>query len=371
MVEKRITGLHHITLCTGTAQGDVDFFVKVIGQRFVKRTLFYDGATPIYHLYFADRLGTPGTVMTTFPTRRTGIKGRKGGNQFTTVSYSIPKGSVSWWVRHLADHGIAATEPRERFGEAFVAFEHPDCGIEFEVVEDPTDDRTPWESPYVPLEHAVRGFHSFRASVNEYEDMDFFMKEAWNHEKIGQEGNLYRYRVLGDNAPGKIIDILHEPNRRQGSWTISEGIIHHAAFAVPDLDTQAAVKFDTEGMGFTDFSDRKNRGYFESIYVRTPGGVMFEATHSLGFTHDEPEDQLGTDLKVSPQFPKDKRELIDSHERPDRRLSTFSPDRGDFPISVPARNGRADIGASHQPWATPAPNSSGPAAGDDHYPKIE
>src|SRR3546814_5535812 len=87
------------------------------------------------------------------------------------------------------------------------------------------------------------------------------------------------------------------PDRRQGSWTIAEGIIHHGAFAVPDMDVQARIKFETEGVGFTDFSDRKNRGYFESTYVRTPGGVMFEATHSLGFTHDEPEELLGLDLK--------------------------------------------------------------------------
>src|SRR3546814_12902258 len=91
-----MSSLHHITICTGTAQGDIDFFVKVLGQRFVKRTLFYDGSIPIYHLYFADELGTPGTVMTTFPTRRTGLKGRKGSNQFTVCTYSIPKGSPEW-----------------------------------------------------------------------------------------------------------------------------------------------------------------------------------------------------------------------------------------------------------------------------------
>src|SRR3546814_1680369 len=76
-----------------------------------------------------------------------------------------------------------------------------------------------------------------------------------------------------------------------------------------DMDVQARIKFETEGVGFTDFSDRKNRGYFESTYVRTPGGVMFEATHSLGFTHDEDEETLGMDLKVSPQFD-DKKHLI-------------------------------------------------------------
>jgi len=316
MTENRITGLHHITMCTGTAQGDIDFFVKVIGQRFVKRTLFYDGREPIYHLYFADRLGTPGTVMTTFPTRRTGIKGRVGSNQFTTVTYSIPKGSLGWWAKHLKSHDIPTSGPKERFGQAYLSFQHPDCGIAFEVMEDAHDDRAPWISPYVPQEHAVRGFHSWTASVQELEDMDWFMKNAWNFEKVGEENSMSRYRVLGDNGPGKTIDVLHEPGKRQGSWTIGEGTIHHGAFAVPDIDIQSSLKFDVEGMGFTDFSDRKNRGYFESIYVRTPGGVMFEACHSLGFTHDEPEASLGTDLKVSPQFASKKDELVERMHDP-------------------------------------------------------
>ncbi len=310
MSDNRITGLHHITLCTGTAQGDIDFFVKVIGQRFVKQTLLYDGREPIYHLYFADQFGTPGTVMTTFPMRRTGIKSRPGANQFNAVSYSVPPHSIDWWVRHLADHGIAASEPRERFGQAYITFAHPDCGIMFEIVEDAADTRAPWASPHVPAEHAVRGFHSWTASVRELEDMEWFLDHAWNFEKVGVDEDVTAYRVRGDNGPAKTIHIVHEPDRRQGSWTLGEGVIHHGAFAVPDLDTQAAVKFDTEGMGFTDFSDRKNRGYFESIYVRTPGGVLFEATHSLGFTWDEPEAQLGCELKLSPQFAAEREALI-------------------------------------------------------------
>ncbi len=315
-MKNRITSLHHITMCTGTAQGDVDFFVKVIGQRFVKRTLFYDGREPIYHLYFADRLGTPGTVMTTFPTRRIGLKGRKGSNQFTTCSYSIPRGSLGWWAKHLGAHGIPASEPVERFGQALIRFQHPGCGIDFEVIEDAADTRSPWDSPYVPKQHAVRGFHSWTASVQELEDMDWFLHNAWNFEKLAEEGSYHRYGVRGDAGPARIIDVLHEPGRRQGTWTLGEGIIHHGAFAVPDLDVQASIKFDTEGMGFTDFSDRKNRGYFESIYVRTPGGVMFEATHSLGFTHDEPEETLGTDFKISPQFESQKAQLIERMNDP-------------------------------------------------------
>lgn len=311
MTENRIQGLHHITLCTATAQADVDLFVKTLGQRFVKRTLFYDGHKPIFHLYFADRVGTPGTVMTCFPCRITGVKGRKGSNQFSSVAYSIPKGSVNWWYKHLSNKGLKPSEPSARFNQEYVYFEHPECGIGFEMIEDGNDDREPWESEYVPIEHAVRGFHSWSASCREYEDMEWFMNNAWNMEKVDQEGNRHRFRIRGEEGPAQIIDILHEPDKRQGTWTIpGEGTIHHGAFAVPSLEVQDAVKFDTEGMGFTDFSDRKNRGYFESIYVRTPGGVMFEATHSLGFTTDETEENLGTEYHVSPQFEDRKEEIL-------------------------------------------------------------
>src|SRR3546814_1579970 len=95
---------------------------------------------------------------------------------------------------------------------------------------------------YVPIEHAQRGFHSWTASVREIEDMDFFMHSCWNFEKIGEEGNRHRYRVKGSTEAGTIIDFLYEPDRRQGSWTIAEGIIHHGAFAVPDMDVQARIK---------------------------------------------------------------------------------------------------------------------------------
>lgn len=299
MKSSTIQGLHHITLCTDTAQGDIDFFVKVIGQRFIKQTLFYDGKMPIYHLYFSDTDGTPGTVMTTFPMRRSGLVGRKGSGQFTAIAYSVPAGSLDFWRDHLGKNGIKIQRESERFGEKYLQVRH--AGIDFEIVEDPTDARTPWKSEYVPERYAVRGFHNWTVTVRELEDMDTFMKEAWAFEKVATDRAFTRYEV-DDGGAGKRIDILHAPDLRQGTWTLSAGIVHHGAFAVPDYDVQAKIKFDTEGMGFTDFSDRKHRGYFESVYVRTPGGVMFEATKSLGFGVDESAETLGTELKISPQF---------------------------------------------------------------------
>src|SRR3546814_11886995 len=87
----RIEGLHHITVATGSAQGDVDLMVKVLGQRLVKRTMFYDGASPVYHLYFGNELGEPGTLYTTFPVRQAGYSGRAGAGQISSVTYTEPQ----------------------------------------------------------------------------------------------------------------------------------------------------------------------------------------------------------------------------------------------------------------------------------------
>lgn len=302
----RLEGLHHITLTTGTAQGDVTFFVKTLGLRLVKRTLLYDGAEPIYHLYFGNGAGDPGTLTTTFPMRRLGRKGRVGAGQISAVSYSAPRASIDWWHDHLLRAGIPIT-PQERFGQPLLSFAHLDCGIGFEIVGSDRSAYEPWESPYVPKEHALRGFHSWTATVNDFADSDDFFRNAWSMRKVGSDGQYTRYE-MGIGGDSRTVDLRVIPDLRQGTWSYAEGIVHHAAFGVPDIETQMALKFDVEGLGFTDFSERKHRGYFESIYVRTPGGMLFEASKTIGFLVDETPEELGRNVQVSPQF----RDQVDS-----------------------------------------------------------
>jgi catechol 2,3-dioxygenase-like lactoylglutathione lyase family enzyme len=308
-MKDRIKSLHHITLCTATAQSDYDFFVKVMGQRFVKRTMLYDGPIPIYHLYFADSVGTEGTILTCFPMRQTGLTARKGTGQFSTCTYSVPKGSLDFWQDHLGNNGVKTSKVKQRFGFKYLSFVHPGCPtIEIEVLEDANDKRKPWKSPYVPEQYATRGFHSWTTTAREPEEMHNFLTQAWGLEQVGTDGPITRYQMNG-GGPAKYLDLLVQPDMRQGSWTFGEGAVHHAAFHVDDLKTQEEHKFHVEGLGYTDFSDRKHRGYFESIYVRSPGGALFEAAKTIGFTVDEELDHLGEDLKVSPQFEATKYEL--------------------------------------------------------------
>src|SRR3546814_14624218 len=110
---ERVEGLHHITVATGSAQGDVDLLVKTLGQRLVKKTMFYDGARPVYHLYFGNELGEPGTLYTTFPVRQAGYTGKRGARQISAVSYNAPVGTPSWWPEHLIKRGVTVSQERE------------------------------------------------------------------------------------------------------------------------------------------------------------------------------------------------------------------------------------------------------------------
>jgi catechol 2,3-dioxygenase-like lactoylglutathione lyase family enzyme len=305
----RIQGLHHITLCTATAQSDVNFFVKVLGMNLVKRTLLYDGAEPVYHLYFSDAMGSPGNLTTVFPWRRTGRKARAGTGQVALISYTVPPDSLDFWNEHLTKHKVPILKRYERFGQKILRLQHPECTINFELVEDGRDTRKPFASPYVPAQYAIRGFHSWTVSLRELGDMDFFLQEGWNYRKADQDGQFVRYQV-DQGGPAHMVDMLLEPERAPGNWSYGEGMVHHCAFGVPNLEVQDKVKFEVEGLGFTDCSDRKHRGYFQSVYVRTPSGALFEAAHTIGFTVDEPADKLGREFIISPQFAHQKEALL-------------------------------------------------------------
>jgi glyoxalase family protein len=292
---------HHITLCSGGAQEDYDFHTKVLSLKSVKKTALYDGDVPIYHLYYGNDLGEESTLVTTFPMRQSGRKARRGTGQVRVLSLSVPGSSLGFWAKRLAAHGFEVRETA-RFGERALAFQHP-CGLDYELVGIADDSRKPYGNGEVPPELAIRGTHGIVVSVREHESSNEFMTEGWSGRRLAEDGRFVRY-VFGDGASGQIVDFMLEPELPQASWTYGEGIVHHCAFQVDDLAAQDQVKFRLEGMGFTDTSERKDRGYFDSIYVRTPAGALFEATVSKpgGMTVDERADQLGASFQVPPPF---------------------------------------------------------------------
>ena len=292
-----ISGIHHVTAISGPAQQNVDFYVGVLGQRFVKKTVNFDDPGT-YHLYYGDELGRPGTIMTFFPWANA-APGRNGTGMTAATAYSVPAGSLDYWMERFADRALDFDAPTERFGDLVLGFTDPD-GMPLELVAHREAERAPgWADGPVPNEHAARSFHSVTLALEDPAPtarvLDLFgYKHVGDDPSAGSGGRL-RFQAPG-GGPASIVDLVQTGERgRPGA-----GTVHHVAFRARDDEEQRAWQHALRDAGlFT--TEVKDRQYFRSIYFREPGGVLFEiATDAPGFTADEAPEALGTDLKLPP-----------------------------------------------------------------------
>jgi glyoxalase family protein len=294
-----INGLHHLTICSAGAQDDVDFFHHLLGQSLVKKTILMNGTEPIYHLYYGNRAGDPGTLVTSFPFRQRGIKARRGSGQIKSIGYSIPSKAIDFWMKRFSEKSMSARK-YERFGETRIQFEHP-CGVLFELIGNDADTREPCTTTDIAAEFAIRGVHGITVSLRDVVDSIDFMQQALGFKYTGHEGASHRFETQA-GGPGKTVEFLHEPDVPQGSAIYGEGIIHHVAFDIGSVEKQADLRETLFAMGYIDTSDAVDRNYFKSVYFRLPGGAIFEASvsHPLSFTKDEPADSIGQEFQLPP-----------------------------------------------------------------------
>ncbi len=306
---KIVTGIHHVTSCVGGAQEDIDFMTQVIGQRLIKQTVLFDGTAPIYHLYYANANAEIGTVMTTFPYRQAGIKGRRGSGQVAATTYSVAQNAMDFWINHLDRHGVQHSGITRRFGQDVISFPDP-AGNTYELVGDDRDTRAGWVTDEISAENAVRGFNYVVMSVRDVQGQHDYFTEGLGFTKSGEEGPYHRYDI-GAGGPCRTIILRHDPDLPQGSWTFGEGTVHHVALAVANDEVQLKLKLYLEGLGYTDASESKDRNYFHSVYCRSPGGILTEfATTDIGFATDEPLEELGQKMQLPPWFEDRRAEII-------------------------------------------------------------
>lgn len=306
---KALIGHHHTTIGVMDPQEDFDFHTKILGLKCVKRTLFYDGAVPVYHFYYGNDLGEESTLLTTFPLKHMGVNAVEGVGQCSNITLSIPVSAIDYWRQRLTDHGMQVTQ-KEYFGETHLEFRTPH-NIRLSLVGIPDDNRKPYANGPVPSEMMIRGTHSYGVSTRDMDFMDQFMQVAWGSHKVSDDGKAVRYE-MGEGGTGTYTDFFIEPDRPSGSWHVGQGAIHHHAFNVPSRTAQDQIKFFIEGLGYTDCSEPKDRGYFDSVYVRTPSGALFEAccSHDPSFLCNEPYETLGTQLMMSPQVEENMEETL-------------------------------------------------------------
>ena len=282
----RLEGIHHITAITGDAPRNVDFYVRVLGLRMVKKTVNFD-APEVYHLYYADELGSPGSVLTFFEFPGA-IAGRDGDGMVHRICWRVAgEAALDFWAARLGAEGHAA----ERAGAALRFQDFEGLGHEL-VVSDRGEVPLAAPSDEVPAEHALQGFDGVRAYAARPDASAPLLGDALGFVAAGEGA----WRAQGEaRSAGYAYD--PPPDRRgiQGA-----GSVHHVAFASRDEDHgEWRLAAAQGGARPTPIIDRQ---YFHSIYFREPSGVLFEiATFSPGFAIDEPLEHLGEALRLPPQ----------------------------------------------------------------------
>ncbi len=289
----QIKGMHHVTSLASSAQENNVFFTSVLGLRRVKKTVNFD-APDVYHLYYGDEVGTPGSVMTYFPFPRA-ARGKRGVGEVGTTAFAIPKGTGQAWADRLATFDAANIVRDERFGEARVLFDGPD-GDRFALIE--TDDnRAPWTGSGISADMGIRGFHSADLRLRDGGASAELLK-FMGYEETAKQDNVTRFTVPHGTA-ATMIDIETLPGAASASQ--GAGSVHHLAFAVENRARQLEVREALKDTGWQ-VTPVIDRDYFYAIYFRTPGGVLFEvATNEPGFDRDEDTAHLGQALKLPSQ----------------------------------------------------------------------
>lgn len=312
-----VHGIHHVTCIAGDAQENLDFYVALLGMRLVKKSVNQDDPGT-YHLFFADRLGNPGTDFTFFPWPQM-EPGRLGVGLTVEVSFAIPGGSLGYWQERFQRYSVEHGTPESRFGETTLPFKDVH-GLPLALVET-DDDRlfAPWEHSPVAPEYQLRGMHSVRLWERKLAYTQAILTQRMGFAPIGEEDGWHRYGVEGGGS-GKLIEIRELPEERRGAW--GTGSVHHVAWRVNDSDEQMSLREGIASAGLRP-TPQIDRFWFKSVYFKEPGGVLFElATDGPGFDRDEDMEHLGEQLILPPWLETQREEIeatLPSLEMPARR----------------------------------------------------
>jgi glyoxalase family protein len=312
-----IEGIHHISLITGDAPGNVDFYARVMGLRLVKKTVNQDDPG-VYHLFYADEEGSPGADITFFEYPGAG-PGRAGAGMISSIVHRVAgEDALDFWHDRLGGEGIAAHREPGR-----LVFADPEgMGHELAVVAT-TDAPLTAASLAVPAEFALQGFEAVRARVADPVRSAALVAQVLGFSELGPDD----WEARGPRRGGRI---LFERSTERG--IPGAGTVHHVAWSVlSDEIERWQEHVTTAGAHATPVIDRF---YFRSVYFREPGGVLYELAtiDGAGFAADEDPDALGQALSLPP-FLESRRAQIEPRLTPLPDTSPWRPE--------PARTGSA------------------------------
>ena len=309
----QLNGIHHVTAVSANIAGNVKFYTQLLGLRLVKKSVNQDDISA-YHLFYADKLGSPGTDMTFFDWPRMGPNLR-GSDSIAGTAFRVKNhAALAYWVNRFKEHKISHGEITEFAGREMLAFEDFE-GQQLYLVNDHGADFEGeiWSRPDIPDEFALRGFFSVVFSIQSSDQLDMILTNILNFERvetalwIDQKSKATIYTTNQIGGPGTEIWLLEQPHLSRSR--LGAGGTHHVAFRVKDLGTQKEWQTRIMGSGLS-VSQLIDRFWFRSIYFRISNGILFEiATDGPGFAIDEEPEKLGEKL-VLPPFLENRRKEI-------------------------------------------------------------
>jgi glyoxalase family protein len=313
----QLHGLHHVTSVTARIGMNADFYTRVLGLRLVKRSVNQDDVNA-YHLFYADKVGSPGTDITFFDWPDIGSN-RRGTDSIVLTAFRVDgRAALDYWAERLAGQGVDQQGIETFAGRSVLRFTDPE-GQRLMLVDDGGADFEGelWDGSEVPVEHAIRGFYAVMLSVPALHDTEPILTEILQFRRARQaqdaEGRSVGIYEMAGGGPGREVWVVEEPEQPRAR--LGAGGTHHVAFRVADDDAQRGwrERLINSGLYVSPFIDRF---YFHSIYFRISNGILFEiATDGPGFGADEDMDSLGETLALPP-FLEPRRAMIEANLKP-------------------------------------------------------
>jgi len=309
-MNKSNKGIHHISIISGEAQRNADFYVNTLGLRMVLKSVNQDDPGS-YHLFYANKNGDPGSSITFFPWPKA-VKAEYGAGETVAIAFSVPESSIEFWKDHFEKLNIPQKEVFERFGKKVLPFFDPD-GLPLELVEDSlSEDIEAWEKSSIPSDYQIRGFWSATLRINEFEGTQNILEEVLGFKVAESDENFKRLSTESPLGHSIILEKTDQPiNNRTG-----RGSVHHVAFRAKDEEQLEVMRKKVMDMGLNP-TEILDRHIFKSVYYRTPGGVLFEmATDGPGYgiAHHSDE-EMGKKLFLPPWL-EEKRDQIENKLTP-------------------------------------------------------
>lgn len=298
-----LKGIHHITALTANIKKNLRFYTEILGLRLIKKTVNFD-SPDVWHLYFGDSIGNPGTVISFFPFP--GMpRGQSGVGSTSVIGFSVAEGSLEFWRKRLKEYQVEFRGPFQRFDESYISLRDMD-GIELELVANSMDSRQGLETPGISRDNAIKGIYHTELTCSIGDKTAYFLVNVLHHQRLVEENDRIRL-FSGQAAPGHFVDLISRPSLPL--FKAGVGTIHHVTFSTPDTETQQLIseKLNKAGIQVSQVMDRK---YFKSVNFRESGGILIEiATIEPGFLVDEAERTLGLGLMLPPWLEADREKI--------------------------------------------------------------